>query len=583
MLPYMKEIPTNRKLISAFGGYNHNLSIGEGEFFDMENLCGDDYPVLSTRRPRGLYASPARAQGMISKEDLCYVDGADFVIGDRHIDMELTRDDSPKQLISMGAYVIILPDKKYINTADTEDRGEIEASVATLDGVTFYLSRADGTVYDNAPAAETAPEAPENGDLWMDTSDKTHVLKQYSAATSEWVTVTATYIRLYAKGIGAPFRVGDGVVIEGITLSALSDLNGMMTLVDRGEDYIVVPGIIDHVYRQTGSITVSRRMPRLDFMIESENRLWGCRYGTDINGETVNEIYACKLGDFRNWNVFEGIATDSYAVTVGSDGPFTGAITHLGSPLFFKEHCVHKIYGSYPANFRVLTTACRGVQRGCDRSLAIVGETLYYKSRSAVCAFDGSLPKEISAALGDTAYCDAAAGALRNKYYITMEDEDGRSHFFVYDTARRLWHREDSTRAALFCAHGGELYFMDGANGAIRTVMGRGIRDAEESMPWMAQSGLIGAMDPDQKYLTRLDIRLTMTLGADIDIYVEYDSSGEWDHVYTKQAPSLHSVTIPIRPRRCDHLRLRLEGTGAAKIYSICKTMENGGVDYVQH
>lgn len=580
MLPYLNNIPTTREMIDTFRGYNHNLSIGSGEFYDMENLSGDDYPILSTRRPRGTYTSPARAQGLISKEELCYVDGADLVIGDVHYNMALTWDNAPKQLISMGAYIIVMPDKKYLNTTDPEDRGEIEASVSTLGNVTFYLSRADGTVYDNAPVSRTTPTEPENGDLWIDTSTGTHVLKQYSAATLEWVTVTSTYIRLYAKGIGAPFAVGDSITIEGITLSALSDLNSTMTLIDRGEDYIVVTGMIDHVYRQTGSITVSRRMPRMDFVIESENRLWGCRYGTDLNGNPVNEIYASKLGDFRNWNVFEGISTDSYAVTVGSDGPFTGAITHLGSPLFFKEHCVHKIYGSYPANYRVLTTACRGVQRGCERSLAIVGETLYYKSRSAVCAYDGSLPAEISAALGDVAYHEAVAGALRNKYYITMADEDGAYHFFVYDTARRMWHREDSTRASLFCAHGGELYFIDEASGKIRTAMGSGIRDSAGELRWMAQSGLIGATDPDQKYLTRLDIRLTLTLGADVDIYVEYDSSGEWDHIFTKQAPSLRSFSVPIRPHRCDHIRLRLEGTGAAKIYSICKTMENGGVGY---
>ena len=37
-------------------------------------------------------------------------------------------------------------------------------------------------------------------------------------------------------------------------------------------------------------------MPNMDFVIESENRLWGCRYGIANNGEVVNEIFA-KMGD----------------------------------------------------------------------------------------------------------------------------------------------------------------------------------------------------------------------------------------------------------------------------------------------
>jgi hypothetical protein len=39
---------------------------------------------------------------------------------------------------------------------------------------------------------------------------------------------------------------------------------------------------------------------------------------------------------------------------------------------------------------------------------------------------------------------------------------------------------------------------------------------------------------------------------------------------------SLQSFAVPIRPQRCDHLRLKIMGEGDAKIYSICKTIEWG-------
>ena len=223
----------------------------------------------------------------------------------------------------------------------------------------------------------------------------------------------------------------------------------------------VVIGLINQVIEQEGGVTITRKMPDMDFIIESENRLWGCHYGPDADGKMVNEIYACKLGDFKNWNCFMGISTDSYAVTVGTDGPFTGAITHLGYPLFFKENCVHKVYGNYPANYQIITTTCRGVQNGCSRSLAIVNETLYYKSRSAVCAYDGSLPVEISSAFGDVVYRNAVAGYLGNKYYISMLDDSGRYHLFAYDTLKGMWHREDNTGAMQFCNCNGDLYYID--------------------------------------------------------------------------------------------------------------------------
>lgn len=116
-----------------FLGYNHNPRIGSGEFYDMKNLTSDYYPVISPRKPRGVYARTASPQGLIAKEKLCYVDGGDFVYGDTRIAMELSTapEDCPKELVSMGAYVIILPDKKYIDTADLTDYGSIEATFTT--------------------------------------------------------------------------------------------------------------------------------------------------------------------------------------------------------------------------------------------------------------------------------------------------------------------------------------------------------------------------------------------------------------------------------------------------------------------
>ena len=313
----------------------------------------------------------------------------------------------------------------------------------------------------------------------------------------------------------------------------------------------------------------------MDFIIESENRLWGCRYGVALNGEIVNELYASKLGDFKNWNCFMGISTDSYVASVGTDGQFTGAITHLGYPLFFKENCLHKVYGNYPANYQIQTTACRGVQKGCERSLAIVNEVLYYKARSGVCAYDGSLPAEISSVLGDMSYSKAVAGDLGNKYYISMLDTEGEYHLFVYDTLRGMWHREDDTEAVQFCNCRGDLYFIDHADNQIKTVKGTGVKETSP-IKWSATTGIIGTDSPDKKYVSRMDVRMKLGVGDRVTFYVEYDSSGEWEHLFNMDGVKLWTFAVPIRPQRCDHLRLKIVGYGDAKIYSICKTIEQG-------
>lgn len=576
--PKLTEIPTAREIVDVFNGYNHNLRIGEGEFYDMTNLSSDNYPVLSPRPKRGTYATPSNPQGMVSKDALCYVDGSNFIINENRISMNLTVDETPKTLISMGAYVIIMPDKKYINTADLSDYGSIEATVNTSTDVTFEMCKVDGTGYDNVTVADTPPSKPNNMDMWIDTSETPHQLKQYSTTTEMWSVIATTYIKISATGIGTPFSVNDGVTISGVKDESLSDLNASMVVWAKGDNYIVVTGITDKVVTQTvaeGTITVSRKMPNMDFIIESENRLWGCRYGVALNGEIVNEIYASKLGDFKNWNCFMGISTDSYAATVGTDGQFTGAITHLGYPLFFKENFVHKIYGNYPANYQIQTTACRGVQKGCDRSLAIVNEVLYYKSRSAICAYDGSLPEEMSSALGDEVYGNAVAGVLGNKYYISMQDAKEQYHLFVYDAKKGMWHREDNTQAVQFCNCRGDLYFIDYADKQIKTVRGTGVTEVAP-IKWSAETGVIGTDSPDKKYISRMDVRMSLVVGTRVSIYVEYDSSGEWEHLFTMTGTKLGSFAVPIRPKRCDHMRLRINGNGEAKIYSICKTIEQG-------
>ena len=413
-------------------------------------------------------------------------------------------------------------------------------------------------------------------DYWLDTSGETHTLKVYSSSSSSWSAVPTTYIKISTDGIDDKFEVNDGVTISGIKDQSLADLNASTIIWAKGDGYIVVTGILDEVITQNEEITVERRMPNMDFIIESENRLWGCRYGEAINGEMVNEIYASKLGDFKNWNCFMGISTDSYAASVGTDGQFTGAVTHLGYPIFFKENCMHKVYGNYPANYQIQTTSCRGVQKGCERSLATVNEVLYYKARTGVCAYDGSLPTEISSALGETSYSKAVAGAIANKYYISMQDVRKDWHFFVYDALKGLWHREDDTEASLFCNFQGDLYYIDRADKQIKTIKGTGVLETAP-IKWEAVTGILGTDSPDKKYISRIDVRMKLDVGARASFYAEYDSSGEYEHLFTTpQSQSLRSFAVPIRPQRCDHMRLKIVGVGDAKIFSICKTIEWG-------
>ena len=584
--PTLYTTDSSRQMVDVFKGYNHNLRISDGEFFDMKNMTSDCYPVLSPRGKRGSYDGTMAGivTGLIAKDSLCHTGDGCFFINDYYVPMELT--DEPKQLVSMGAYVIIMPDKKWINTL-THEWGNIEAEVKTHAPVSFTLCKLDSTDYSTDDIPREEPAEPKNMELWIDTSTEPHSLKMWSESAGMWVSVGTTYVKIASAGIGVPFEKYDGITISGLSgdlhdhvsgeliddASDIAALEGAAVVWEKGDDYIVVVGILDITRTISDSITISRKMPKMDFIVESGNRLFGCLYGENAEGKVVNEIYASKLGDFKNWSCYMGLSTDSYTASCGTDGPFTGAITHLGYPLFFKENCVHKVYGNYPANFQIQDTACNGVQKGCDKSLAIVNSTLFYKSRNGVCAYDGSLPTEISYAFGNERYSDAVGGSHGNKYYISMKDTNGTYHLFVYDAAKGMWHKEDNLQVDQFCSCRGELYAIK--DYAIITMLGSGLT-YDKDVEWMVQTGEIGISSPDAKYISRLNVRMSMDIGAEVRFYAQYDFSDAWEDVCTITGNNLRSFSIPIRPKRCDHMKLRIEGVGNAKIYSITKTIEQG-------
>ncbi len=601
--PLYRKTGHSTLVTDAFGGYCHRPRIGAGEFYDMENLTADDFPVLSSRKPRGICASPTAASGIAAKKTLCYTDGRYVVIGNNEpIDMELTPGD--KQLVSMGAYLLIFPDRKYINTEKLLDRGSIDSHFSTLDAyagvlypTTFSLCDAEGhDITPTYPASDTEPSGTvSDGDTWVDKSGAKSVLKRYSGSAGAWITCPGVCVRISAFCLGDEFRPGDGIRIR-ITeyrdqtgrykrpgeesyfdCPQLSDFNGTFTVKARQPDWILVNGIVDETVSVENVIDFDRKMPAFDFVTESGNRLWCCRYGEDNEGNTVNEIYASKLGDFKNWNVFSGLSTDSYAASCGTDGEWTGAVTYLGTPIFFKEDRLHRVSGTEPSVFRVTAEECAGVKKGSAGSIAAVCGTLFYLSPGGVCAYDGSSPVLLPDVFGNLSLRDGVGGACRAKYLLSAADREGNGHFFVYDTEKRYWMREDGLRAAAFASDGDETWVLDRADGRIKTLSGAGTPEAEE-VSWMARTGLIGLHTADRKYLTALSVTLSLSPGAEAAVSVRYDSEGDWIPAASASGTGKTAVTmnLPVRPRRCGHFELMLTGRGAVRLFSVTKRLEEG-------
>ena len=319
-------------------------------------------------------------------------------------------------------------------------------------------------------------------------------------------------------------------------------------------------------------ITFEKKFPNVQpFGALCGNRVWLCQ-------KDGHEIYASALGDYTNYYDYSGLNSDSWSANVGSDGEFTGIVNYLGNILIFKEDTLYIVYGSAPSEFSYTeVNNFKGVEKGSERSFAIIDNVLYYKSVYGIIAYDGSTTV-ISSALGREKYKNAVAGAWGNKYYVSMQNcKTNKYELFCYDTKKGMWTKEAEDRIIRFLNDGNTLYYVTDTQVKIIDA-DNDYEVKEDNVSWSAETGIYGYSYPNQKYISRLQLRMYLAQGAKARIYIQYNSNGKWQSCGREIiGRGVNSFVFPIRPRRCDHMKLKIEGEGECKIYSLTKCLEVGG------
>lgn len=650
-----------REVTDTFRGYNHNLRIKDGEFYDLCNLTSDEFPLLSTRESRtvkdiqtdsgtnifefataykdhdiySLHFAPIQIEGTNTYEYHFYIlkNRKPILISDTQIlhikygEGELSLDvikslTSKSKIISFGAYIIVFPINFYYNTIDPADYGTLNGySQYEAEGINVSLlldsefNRIEPLDY---IAGTEKPSTDVAQHYWIERDDHGKGINLYRKKNNEWVidqqgkayrTVKfeSTVVQSSAIAVGDYVKISatpsSGYVLPSqfpIKLPNYYKIEGYF--ISGGVNFgAVVKGEISPEYEfeittgESVTFSASREMPDVDFVCEANNRLWGCKYGrlthdkyddaqkklVSVTGN-INELYCSALGDFKNWNKFDGISTDSWAASVGSDGEWTGCIVFNSDPIFFKENRAHRISTSATGAHRVTEYTCDGVEAGSARSIAVIDNIVYYKSHNGITLFDSGVTQTIYKPFGNKRYFDAVAGVYNKKYYISMlEDRNDYSteKLFVYDTERKIFSVEN-TVPEYIC-----IYFYNGEDNKLFSVHRKGNNiytkeveyyAGEEKVKWFCESGIIGYDYPDRKYVTRYLIRAKLEAGAAVNIFIEYDSSGTWEPAGRIQVETTNSFLLPVRPHRCDHLRIRLEGEGNVKIFSIARELCKG-------
>ena len=597
-----------------------DVALGETERYAGEQARYNSILVeLSAWLPRRRLQELAGLNGMYHLNGLLTVCGQDLVYTPdeapaQPVTVKNAVADSRKTMVGIGTKILIFPDKVAFDTADGSAAPLGAAWEAGSLSVSFAPCDASGNTYEVKDKGTKEPEHPQDGQLFLKLNepDKPYsaenTLEVYSEASGNWTVIPLDYCLVTAEGIGAEFRVWDTVTLTGTgaeqagqwagldgdrivygvtetTLRLRADPGGEHfygRLVHNGSSavWVSMDGTQREEYFPAESVKAERRVPDLEYLTECDNRVWGC-------SSSENVIYACKLGDPTNWFSYRGIAADSYAVTVGSDGPFTGAATCMGYALFFKENTLHKLYGSKPSDFQLSSLRCRGVARNAARSLCVLNETLYYLSPDGVMAWDGSIPAKVSAALDAGRLANvkqAVGGALDGRYYLHVSREN-EVRLLVYDTERGLWHEEDVCSFEM-ASTGGQLYLWDGralwAADPSREAAGQRSEGTEQGVEFALTTGDLGLDSPEERYLSRLTLRLDAACRSQVTVEVSYDG-GPWENaaVLTVEGPR-RNCDLHLVPRRCASLRLRLWGYGQITLRSLAKTFSGAKGNWME-
>ena len=421
-------------------------------------------------------------------------------------------------------------------------------------------------------------------------SKKDDTYKHNRLITFKKLSYKFNYTTIRAKGIGTNIQAGDFVKISGLTDSLVcadAESYADKTYIDNlkgktfkvyyvTENELVIKCELESSVPYTGTVTVERISPDFDegIIVEMQNRLWCCSSDT-------NEIYCCKQGDERNWQAYsDGISTDSWAMTCGKEGKFTGIATRGDSVIFFKENYALKIYGTKPSNFTLGEYNVPGVEIGSEKSLVNINSTLFYLGHNGVYAYQsGSLPSLISEeSLWGHTYKNAVGGRHGNKYYISAERDDGEQELLVYDTDKGLWHKEDDTKMIDCTTYNGVLYWLDDTK---ENIMCPDKADnllvdntkyeyqQEDYFEWSAETGDLYDSEFNVKNIGKIRIGIKAEKGAKVSLFVQYKDNGEWkkvsEMIYSEKKPRVFAVAL----RRAEYLRLKLVGTGQVEIYGI--------------
>lgn len=514
---------TRRKEMVQSRGINYSDNYQDGDLAWSENLSARRWPYITTRNKRGQLPAYKNVSAMTTWNGLVTVVGGELYYRGEKAEMPdgVVLTDGEKQFAAVNTKLVIWPDRVYLDV-NTK-------AVRTL-----------GSVLEATGATVAVTEITKDGKVSMTTA----------------ITFTTD------QDLTKMFRPGDGVELSGFFKEANNRSLVILTVEEKKITIDSGDFADETVSGQT--VVMERKIPDMDFICESGNRLWGV-------SNKDKTIYSSALGDPTNFYVFQGISTDSYALPVASPGDFTGCCKLSSSVLFWKEQTLHKVLGNYPAEYVMYSYEIEGVRAGCEKSLTIINDALFYVGLHGVFTYAGGTPTDISAVFGEHMLTDAVGGTDGEKYFLSLLD-NGTEALYVFAPNEGVWLREDGFRFVDISRDGENVYLLqkDG------TVWLADSREADPDIKWGLEYKPFYETIEGRKRVSRLLIRMEIPQGAWLRVETSTDDE-RWQEAGVIKGPKADTVPVMVQPKRGDMYKVRLRGHGPCVLKGVLREYLQGG------
>lgn len=331
------------------------------------------------------------------------------------------------------------------------------------------------------------------------------------------------------------------------------------------------------IYDGTPTDTTSGNyVPDMDYICSNGNRMWGCSSKT-------RTVYVSALGDPTDFWTFAGDSLDAFQVAVGSAGNFTGCCSLNNSVLFFKQHTIHKMLGSYPAEYTLYSYELEGVSESNGKSISSVDGTALFVTEHGISRYSGASSVIASTELGQCGLENAIALYNGQNYFLYFTNEAGEGNTYSLDTRHNIWIQEAYGKVLEF-AHLGDKDFVLVEGEDTNTIYHINTDIPTEDdwqityKPYYEDNiGMYGSRTHifEKKRYTGITLRVELPKGSRMKVEIKPDDK-PW-YTMARTAGKENKVQdLVLRTPRCDKLQLRLSGHGPMTILAMERQFTTG-------